>query len=180
MSRLSSIAAGLFALFCYCGVALALDIAPDKFEEKLKTYDPATVAAAREYMTTLGMKQQLEKGAAQMRVALTAQLKAKNPEIDDQQLDTFFKAFFKSAFVDDAPIIERASLLVILDIFTKDELTAITQFYSSPMGQRVLAKMPTVMGRLPELVDAVEKYVLPKALARALAEVEKSGVQMKL
>lgn len=173
----------LIALFPLLGCAqgaFALDVTPDKFEEKLKTYDPAAVEAAREYMKTFGMLDMMQKSIPQMRAGLTAQIKAKNPQIDENQVNSFFDAFFKSAFVENGPVLERATLLLMLDIFSKDEIVALNQFYSSPIGRSVLVKMPKLMGRIPELNQLMQEYVLPRALERAKAELQKAGVDMKL
>jgi hypothetical protein len=171
------------AALMHCGAvgsAGALDVAPDQFEQKLKTYDPAAVNAARAYAQTFDIKGVLEKSIPQMRAGLTAQLKAKNPQLDEKKFGVFFDAFFKSAFVDDAPVVEKAILLITLDIMSKEELVALNQFYSSPIGKSILLKMPQLMGRLPELNATMEKYVLPRALERARAEVKKSGVDIKI
>ena len=62
----------------------------------------------------------------------------------------------------------------------KDEIVALNQFYSSPIGRSVLVKMPKLMGRIPELNQLMQEYVLPRALERAKAELQKAGVDMKL
>lgn len=169
-----------FALVVSCATARGLDVAPDKFDEKLKSYDPATLAAARDYMKTFGMKEMLEKSIPPMRQGLLAQLKAKNPGLDEKQASMFMDAFFKSAFVDDAAVTERATIILMLDIFTKDELVALNKFYSSPVGRSILAKMPVMMGRLPEVQEIMSTYVLPRALEHAVGVMKKAGVDMKL
>jgi hypothetical protein len=174
------IAIALIPWLCSALGAFALDVTPDKFEEKLKTYDPAAVQAAREYAKTVGMVDMMQKSIPQMRAGLTTQVKAKNPRIDENQLNLFFDAFFKSAFVENGPVLERATLLLVLDTLSKDEIVALNKFYSSPIGRSVLVKMPQFMGRMPEVIQVMQEYVLPRALERAKAEMQKAGIEMKL
>jgi hypothetical protein len=174
------LAIALIALFGFAGGAVALDLAPDKFDEKLKSYDAATVAAAKAYMRTVGMQNVMAKSAPQIRAAVAAQVKAKNPNVNDAQLNVFLETFFRSAFVDSAPVLEQATLLLMLDVLNKQELDALNQFYASPVGQGILTKMPQLMGRMPELMETMQKYVIPNALEKARAEVKKSGVEVKI
>jgi hypothetical protein len=170
----------LLALMATRVPALALDVAPSQFEEKLKTYDPGAVEAARNYARIANLKQILENAVPVLRQTMVAQLKAKNPALKDEQINTFLETFLKSAFVDDGPIIEQASILLMLEILSKDEIVAVNQFYSSPMGQQILKKMPIYLSRMPEVMGVIQTYIIPRALDAAHARMKKDGVDVQL
>ncbi|MGD0722315.1 MAG: DUF2059 domain-containing protein [Roseiarcus sp.] len=162
-------------------VALAVDATtPDQFEQKLKTYDPETVAAALAYAKTFNVKDMFAKAAPQMTQNLSRQLKSQNPNLNEDQTREFIGAFMQSALVDNAEVFEQATILIVLDIFSKDELVALNQFYSSPVGAGVLRKMPVLLGRMPELSKVMQTYVLPRALEAARQHMRASGVEVKL
>jgi hypothetical protein len=45
-------------------------------------------------------------------------------------------------------------LIASLEVFSKDELIALDQFYSSPIGKSIVNKMPQLMNRLPAMMQA--------------------------
>jgi len=175
---------GTLGLLALCGAAwtpaLALEAAPDQFEQKLQTFDPAAVAAARSYARVFDIKGMMEKSMPALKQALLRQLKAKNPALSDPQIDAFFDAFFRGAFIDGAPVLEQATVIIMLEVLSKDEIVALNQFYSSPIGREILGKMPVVMGRMPELMAVMEKYVIPDALEAARATMKKGGVDVRI
>ncbi len=180
-ARLNRLLLVLAALLCLgAAPVLALDSQPDQFEQKLRTYDPAAVTAAQNYARTFNMRGMLEKSIPALTQAVTQQIKGKNPNINEAQAKEFVDTFLRSAFVDQAPVLEQATILLMLDIFSKDELTALNQFYSSPVGAGILQKMPAMMGRMPEVMQLVQTYVLPRALETARAHMQKNGVDVKI
>jgi hypothetical protein len=177
---------GMLGILALCGLvwipapAAALDAAPDQFERMLQAYDPETVAAARAYARVFDMKGMMEKSVPAMRQALITQLKAKNPTLNEQQMGAFLDAFFRGVFVDGAPVLEQATVLLMLEVLSKDEIIALNQFYSSPVGREILSKMPVIMGRMPEIIALMQKYVIPGALEAAQATMKKGGVDVRI
>jgi uncharacterized protein len=161
-------------------LALAQGASPDKFAEKLATYDSAAVAAAQAYAKTFDMKGILEKSAPLISNAMLVQLREKNPNLAEDKTKLFIDTFMQSALVDNAEVIEQATVLNMLDIFSRDELIAMNEFYSSPVGAGILKKMPTLMGRMPEITRLMQTYVVPRALAEAKAKLRASGVDVKI
>lgn len=162
------------------GRAAADDMDPAYFEQRLKTYDPALVDAARTYARTVNIADQLAKAAPTIGEAVADQVKQKNPSLSDSQIRAFTDAFFNSAFVEQRAVLENMTLLMMLDTFTKDEMVALSQFYSSPVGLSILQKMPRVLSRMPEVMAMMEKYTIPEALRAAQDKMKKSGVDVKL
>jgi hypothetical protein len=161
--------------------ALALDANPAEFERKLKQYDPQAVEAALAYARVFNFKEQFTKGIPLMRDGLSRQLIAKNPALKKEDIDAFLDAFFKSALVDKSDVIEKAILIIMLDIFSKDELIAVSKFYSSQVGQDVLKKMPMMMGKLPELQALMlNNIIIPDAMKSAQDTMKSRGVELKI
>lgn len=160
--------------------ARALDTPPDQFDQKLKRFEPEAVEAALAYAKMLNLKEQYNKGIPLMRDQLMRQIGAKNPSMNKENTEAFIDAFFQSALVDKADLIEKATVLIMLDLFSKDELIAVSQFYLSPVGKGILGKMPQMMGKLQELQGLVITHIVPEALKDAQAKMKARGVEMKL
>jgi len=162
------------------GRVAAQDMDPAYFEQRLKTYDPALVEAARTYARTVNIAEQLAKAAPTISEAVADQVKEKNPSLSASEVKAFTDAFFNSAFVEHKAVLENMTLLMMLDTFTKDEMVALSQFYSSPVGLSILQKMPRVLNRMPEVMAMMEKYTIPEALRAAQDKMKKNGVDVKL
>jgi hypothetical protein len=181
LSRLLKSFVLAFAVLAACSQAsFAEDAATDVFAQKLKSYDPEAVEAARSYARTFNFKNIMEKSVPALTQAATRQIKAKNPELTDQQINGFVEAFLKTALVDSAPVLEEASILMMLDIFNKDELIALDKFYSSPVGASIVKKIPIMMGRMPELMQTMQAQVFPRAFAAARDQMKQNGVDVKI
>jgi hypothetical protein len=157
--------------------ALALDSSPtSEFEQKLKAYDPESIAAARQYARAADMKGMMARVAPTLRQQIIAGARAQNPNLSSAQIETFADAFVKSAFVDNAQAIEDASILMMMDIFDKDELIALGKFYSSPIGASIMSKMPKMMERMPTLLSSI----VPRAIKDAQEKMKKNGLDVKI
>jgi uncharacterized protein len=134
-------------------VSIAADAASKEDVQKL-----FNVMASREQMHQ--MMQQL---VAQMQSMTREQIKKQHPETSEQELarldrqsQDLMNSFPLDEMLNDmVPIYQRH--------FTKSDITALTEFYSSPTGQKFLHEMPAVTG---ETMRAV--------LPRIQAEVEGS------
>ena len=113
-------------------------------------------------------------------IGLPGTLGAKNQALNEQQISAFFDAFMQSALVEAAPVLEQATILIMLDVLTKEEIVALNQFYSSPVGSEILAKMPVVLGRMPEVMGLMQTYIIPRALEVAREQMKKSGVDVRI
>ena len=147
-----------------------------EFEQKLKAYDPESIAAARQYARAADMKGMMARVAPTLRQQVIAGARAQNPNLSSAQIETFADAFVKSAFVDNAQAIEDASILMMMDIFDKDELVALGKFYSSPIGASIMSKMPKMMERMPTLLSSI----VPRAIKDAQEKMKKNGLDVKI
>ncbi len=173
----------LVLLPCLCGApALAQTPAPAAggYQEKLKTYDPAAVAAAESYAKTFNMRGMMEKSAPGVVRTLSEQMKAKNPGLTDAQSQKFFSLFTQNFLSDSSEVVEHAMILQMLDVFSKEELVAVDTFYSSPLGVSVLKKMPVLMGHMPHIMEMMQSFIIPRALDAAKEQMRKDGVEVKI
>ncbi|THD47426.1 MAG: DUF2059 domain-containing protein [Bradyrhizobium sp.] len=182
IAMLGSVKAVVLALaltLACVGATVAEDLQPSQFADKLKGYDPATVEAARAYAHTFNLKGLVAQSAPQIAARVSVQLKTKNPTMTDDQVNQFIDAFMKSVLLENSDVIEQAAIVVMLEVFSKDELIALQQFYSSPVGTEVLKKMPSVMGRMSDITQLMQTYIVPRALDSAVSSLRASGVQVK-
>ena len=68
------------------------------------------------------------------------------------------------------------SMISALEVFSKDELIALDEFYSTPVGQSVQAKMPQLVARLP----ATMQVVMPLVIEDMRAKLKTNGLEVKL
>lgn len=151
-----------------------------KFEEQLKKYDPAAVKAARSYAETFNTRAQLQGMSVSMRPALINLVRSKNPEIKDSDLEIFFEEFFRVALVESAPILEKWTILNMLEVLTTEEIIAADQFYSTPVGKSMLSKMPQLMARMPQMMGLMQQTFVPAGIATAQAKLRARGVDLKI
>jgi len=154
----------------------AEDLNAKPFEERLKAYKAESVELARAYFSAFDFKKQVAGSIPLLSRDIALMVKAENPALNDAEIKEFsdtFGGFFLEK-------LEQAELLVVLDVFTKDELLAMNGFYSSSAGRSMIGKMPIMMGRLPETMMVLEKKMVPEAARAAQEKMRKSGVDVKL
>ena len=155
----SWLCACLLALPLCAGAQTTVSVAPDAAsrEDVKKLFD---VMASREQMA-----QMMQQAYSQMRRLNREELKKRNPDVTeadlaamDRRSEEFIKNFPLDAMLNDmVPIYQRH--------FTKSEIDALTAFYSSPAGQKLLHETPAVTAetmraispRIEEAVDAALK-----------------------
>jgi hypothetical protein len=163
------------------------------FAQSAATLDPAAVAAVNQMLVAMHARdlmaatlhQVQEQMPSQMRHTVAASIQA-NPKLDDKQKSDALVKLDDSlrqvrvqmhAVLDDPAVLdEMVAEMVPLyaDTYTVDEIQQMTAFYNSPVGQKMLAKTPELMGRsmqaankvmMPRIMKAVAQYVPPAAAA---------------
>jgi hypothetical protein len=161
-------------------LARAQQEGPDSYEQKLKSFDPEAVAAAKAYAQMANIKDAFQQAVPAIAKRLTNEVKSKNPKLNEEQVQEFIDAFLHSALVDNADIIQKYSMLMMLDVYTKEELLALNQFYSSAVGSSILKKMPILIIRRGELIHLVQTYIVPRALQAARNSMKARGVEINI
>ncbi|WLI90168.1 DUF2059 domain-containing protein [Massilia sp. R2A-15] len=169
---------------------LALSFAvPSVYAQKAAPVDPATAAAARELLESMNyratmkamMTQMQQNMPAVMLQGATAAIEG-NPKLTAEQKAAEIKkareeipkasASFGATFSDPALMDELANEMVPLYArhYTVDELHQMAAFYRSPVGVKMMATMPEVMG---ESMVISQKVMMPRIKA-AIAKVVKT------
>jgi uncharacterized protein len=161
MRKTSWLCACLLALSLCAGAQTTVSVAPDAAsrEDVKKLFD---VMASREQMA-----QMMQGMYSQMRRLNRAELKDKNPDVTeadlaamDRRSEEFIKNFPMDAMLNDmVPIYQRH--------FTKSEIEALTAFYSSPAGQKLLHETPAVTAETMQAVYPKIEEAVDAALKRA-------------
>jgi len=159
MTLKSLLCAGVLSLSLAAGAQTTMSVAPDAAskEDVKKLFD---VMTNRDQMTQL-----LQQLFAQMRSMSREQLKKRRPDLTDADFarmdrdsEDLIKHFPMEEMLNEMiPVYQRH--------FTKSEIEALTAFYSSPAGQKLLHEMPAVTAetmravypRLEAEVDAAIK-----------------------
>ncbi|MCW2275388.1 DUF2059 domain-containing protein [Rhodoblastus acidophilus] len=162
-----------------CGAASAQDSAQG-YAGKLKAYDPQAVEAAQAYAKTLDLRALVTKSAPFAAQQVNQRLRAANPGLGEDQASAFVDHFVEKMLTQDVDAIERASVLTLLETMDKDELEALRAFQQTPMGAKVVRKMPLLVARLNENMRLMNDFVIPRALAAARDEMLKAGVEVKI
>jgi hypothetical protein len=158
----------------------AQDSAAAQVEEKLKGYDPATVAAAGQFAKGFNFGGMVSKSAPYLVEQVSRKLRDKNPDLTEEQIQAFVSAFLQSLFEDKGQTVERAIVLNIVEIMNKDELEALIRLQATPAGANALRKMPTLSARMAQVMPLMETSVIPRAMESAQAQMRKNGVDVKI
>ncbi len=160
--RLKSMLAACLLSISLSAAQTTVSIAPDAAskEDVQKLFD---VMASRQQMAQ--MMQQL---FAQMQSMSREQLKKRHPDISeadlarmDQQSEDLLKSFPMDDMLNDmVPVYQRH--------FTKSDIDALTVFYSSSAGQKLLHEMPAVTAE-------TMRAVYPKIQAQVDAALKRAG-----
>jgi hypothetical protein len=164
------LATGFLALSMCAGAQTTVSIAPDgaSKEDVKKLFD---VMASREQMTQL-----MQQVFAQMRTLNHEQIKKRRPDATDEEIarmdrqsEDLLKNFPLDEMLSDmVPVYQRH--------FTKSDIDALTAFYSSPAGQKLLREMPAVTAETMRAVFPRIQTEVDAALKRA---EEKSDAPQK-
>jgi hypothetical protein len=144
---------------CAAPMAHAADAAPD----------PVKVALVKRYFAAMHINQMMSGMMKQMAPALMAQAKAQHSEITEAQTQAVTDAMTET--MDDfVPKLTDAMIPLYADVFTTEELTRLDEFYESPIGQSIVAKMPAatqkmvpvMMQMMPDLQADMMKHLCAK------------------
>lgn len=173
-----SLAAFASAIVLSCAPAFSHAAAP------VASADPAVVAATRDMLAAMKVRDMMTKTMAQMaqqmpaqgRMAAAAAINGNpnlTPEQKAEQLKKADEEIQKSAasmqavFSDPTLVDDMVAEMVPLyaETYTLDEIRQLTAFYASPLGQKMQAKMPELMNRSMQISQRVMMPRIQKAMA---------------
>jgi uncharacterized protein len=127
------------------------------------------------------MVQTLDGMVKQMRLGAEQGFKEKVPDATPEQLakvDKLFDGVFQSLPIDE---IVDAMVPIYQKHLTKADLAAVTAFYSSPAGQKILKEMPAIMseamqagGEIGRRTFAAKSQQLDQEIAELVKETKKN------
>jgi len=146
--------------------------------------DPAVVQATRQMLDAMKIRESMNASVAAMEKQMPVQMRAGavaaingNPKLTPEQkadalkkLDTDIAtstAEMHTVFADPTLVDDMIGEMVPLyaETYTLDEIRQMTAFYTSPVGQKMLANMPVLMSRSFEISQRVMMPRLQKAMA---------------
>jgi hypothetical protein len=127
--------------------------------KQLQSFDPAAVAAARHYYTSPVMRATMVAIITKMTDAMSVVLDRANPGLDADKKKAALSVV-QQTLNDKLDLMIDLGMISALEVLSKDELIALDKFYSSPVGQSVLQKMPQVMSRLPAMMQMIMPSLL--------------------
>jgi hypothetical protein len=131
--------------------------------------NPHSVELARQLFSEMHMDTLMGDMMRQMTPALLAQARARNPAVSEADVRAFQEATADSMQAMMAKVNERA-IPLYASTFSEKELQDLVNFYDSPTGRAMLAKMPTLMNKMapmvtdlmPEMVADMTKRICAK------------------
>ncbi len=144
--------------------------------------DPAKVALVKRYFAAVHMNTMMTGMMHQMMPAMVAQMRKTHPEMTDAQAQDVSDAVAGS--MDDVMTkLAVAMTPVFAETFSTDELTKLDEFYESPVGQSILAKMPMVMQKLTpamvQMMPDMQADMMKRMCAKMDCSAKKSDAAAK-
>jgi len=103
--------------------------------------DPVKIALVKRYFAAMHINQMMSSMMRQMGPAMLAQMRQMHPEVTDAQMSGVTDAMAET--MDEyMPKMMDAMVPIYADTFTTEELTKLDEFYESPIGQSIVAKLP--------------------------------------
>jgi hypothetical protein len=148
------------------------------FSQTAATPDPATVAAVKEMLVAMHARELMaatvqkvkQDAPSKMRYSKAVSIE-RDPALDDKQKSAALVKLDDSlrqlrvqlhAVLDDPAVLDEMLAVMVplyADTYTVDEIHQMTAFYNSPVGQKMLAKSPELMGRS---VQAAYTIMMPR------------------
>jgi hypothetical protein len=152
--------------------------------------DPAVVKATKEMMSAMKMRDLMLASMRQMEQQMPAQIKASmsamianDPNMNAQQkadaqkkVDAMLPklvAKMQAVMTDPSLIDEMLTEMVPLyaETYTLDEINQLSAFYASPLGQKMLANMPTLMARSMQISQRIMMPRIQKLMATSAQDL---------
>ena len=130
---------------------------------------PEKVALVKRYFAAIHFDDMMSGIVNQMTPAMMAQMRKSQPNMTDAEFKAATEAVTESSG-DFLKKMTEASIPIYADIFTVEELTKMDEFYETPVGQSIMAKvpeasqklMPAVMALMPDFQADIAKRLCSK------------------
>ena len=148
--------------------ALTLAVAAAPIAAQQPAADAAHRAAVRRLMEVTRVREMTEGNVDGM---LAAQLR-QMPQL--AAYAGVLREFYREQM--DWKLLEPELTRVYLEVFTEPEVRELIVFYQTPLGQKLLTKMPALMARSNELATRRIQAAMPQLMQRLQAAMQGGGV----
>lgn len=148
---------------------------PPALQKRLASYDPAAVEAARHYYAAPARRAGLLKVFDSVQRHLLGDIAKQNPGLDKDVVAKTM-SIATGSIGDRLDILTQMSMVAALDTLTTSELVALDKFYSSPEGLSIVAKMPQIGDKMPEIMKAV----MPAYVDEVKTKLKAADPELKL
>ncbi|THD63814.1 DUF2059 domain-containing protein [Phenylobacterium sp.] len=133
--------------------------------------NPRSEALARKLFAEMHMDQMMVGAMRQMAPAMIAQARKANPNLTEEQAKAVTEAVTES--MDDVmkKVVDRA-IPLYAETFTEKELQDLTDFYNTPSGQAMLAKMPLLMNKMTPLMTELVPQMTADISTRLCSKID--------
>lgn len=129
---------------------------------------PATVADAEAVLNKMHLDEMLDRTIAQQRKLITGQFQQLTSRMVAQGVDPAEAAAFQKRLTDEVMTILDPKQLksdvtkVYSEVFTKQELDQLGAFFSTPLGEMLATKQPTVQEKLGTVIQGRMAEMMPR------------------
>lgn len=149
-------------------------LTPEALQKRLSQFDPRAVAAAKHYSESPQLKAGVLAMADSLGKAMMAMVARQQPGLSPDQQAKAQRAVTE-ALGEQFGLLQNVNMLATLETFSTDELVALDNFYSSPTGAAIMAKMPQLATRVGPTVQ----NLLPTLLNSVQAKLKAQGIEPK-
>jgi hypothetical protein len=153
---------------------LALSSLPASAQQGTPASDPARIAAAKRLFAVSGQEAQFDTVIATMTKGMADLFKQQHP-MHGKEIEEGLGALMKKFISRKSEIVEMMAPLYA-EKFTVDEINAIAQFYSSPIGQKLVTVQPELTQRSMVLGMDWGKRIGREVETELKSELRKRGV----
>ncbi|WP_158806925.1 DUF2059 domain-containing protein [Beijerinckia sp. L45] len=141
-------------------------------QDQLASYDQVAVAAARHYYQSPNVKKDMVAMIQGLTPSIVASVeKDKGAPLDAVEQKKLATALDKATQAN-LDLLLGLNMVAAVETLSKEQLLALDQFYTSPMGQSILASTPQLNQRLP----AIFQNFMPKYSVSVDAEMKAVGL----
>ena len=140
---------------------------------------PKALALTKRYMAALHIDQSMKPMMQNMVGPMLAEQARANPNLTDEQRKAIREAVEEFVAGDMMDDIMQRSIPIYATIFSEDELQALVDFYESPRGQSIVAKMPQMGPAMAKVMVEIMPEVRAKMTQRICEKLNCGATPVK-
>lgn len=149
-------------------VALTLAVAATPATAQQPAADAAHRASVQQLMTVMRVREMTEGNIENMLGAQLRQMPQLAPYAG------ILRDFYREQM--DWKVLEPEFTRVYLEVFSEPEVRELIGFYQTPLGQKLLTRMPALMAKSNELASRRVQAAMPQLMERLQAAMQGGGV----